>query len=59
MRLWFSLGNHELLRDFVFPDFDLSTSLSLSALSPTEKQRLYDALDYSESNVETNYPKEV
>ena len=43
-----------------FLDFDLSTSISLSALSPAEKQRLYEALDYSES-VEGNqdYPKEV
>ena len=38
----------------------MSTSISLSALSPADKQRLYDALDYSES-VEGNqdYPKEV
>ncbi|XP_028401865.1 vacuolar protein sorting-associated protein 13C-like [Dendronephthya gigantea] len=39
-------------------EIEISSSLSLSALSPSEKQRLYDALDYSENVEDTKYPKE-
>ncbi|CAB4016267.1 Hypothetical predicted protein [Paramuricea clavata] len=55
---WIFGSNESENKELSAEDFDLSSSLSLSALSPAEKQHLYNVLDYSENIEEMKYPKE-